>query len=118
MTEPAGEPEISQVDYRFTLANERTYLAWVRTSLALVAGGIALSELVSGASVLREVLALALVGCGGSGALLAYRRWVTTEEAMRAGGPLPPSPLPRVLALVLLVVAALTLVLVLLGASR
>ena len=26
-------------DYRFTLANERTFLAWVRTALGLLAGG-------------------------------------------------------------------------------
>ena len=27
-------------DYRFTLANERTYLAYLRTSLACYAGGL------------------------------------------------------------------------------
>ena len=33
-------------DYRFTLANERTFLAWIRTALALIAGGVALVQLV------------------------------------------------------------------------
>ena len=105
-------------DVRFTLANERTYLAWVRTSLAFVAGGIAVSELVSGKHVLRELLALVLVVCGGLGALLSYRRWRTVEHTIRAGEPLPPSPLPRVVALVLVLVAAVTVVLVLDAAGR
>jgi putative membrane protein len=35
-------------DYRFTLANERTFLAWIRTSLALLAGGVAVVQLVPG----------------------------------------------------------------------
>ena len=105
-------------DYRFTLANERTFLAWVRTSLAFVAGGIAVSELVSGSRPLREALALVLVGCGGLGAVLAYRRWSHIERAMDAGEPLPVSPLPRVVSLVLLAVAALTVVLVLDAVGR
>ncbi|GAA1914887.1 YidH family protein [Nocardioides marmoribigeumensis] len=107
-----------QADYRFTLANERTYLAWVRTSLAFVAGGIAVSELVSGDRVLREVLALLLVACGATGGVLAYRRWRAAEAAMRAGEPLPTSTLPRVLALLVVVVAAVTVVLVLGAVGR
>ena len=116
MTDPEGSAQ--EVDYRFTLANERTFLAWVRTSLAFVAGGIAVSELVSGRHLLREVLALLLVACGGLGAVLAYRRWRSVETTMRAGDPLPPSPLPRVVALVLVVVAAVTVVVVLDAVGR
>ena len=103
---------MAEPDYRFTLANERTFLAWVRTSLAFVAGGVAVSELVSGSRPVREVLALALVACGGLGAVLALRRWSANEAAMRAGEPLPVSRLPRVVALVLVAVAALTAALV------
>ena len=109
MTDASDGP---QVDYRFTLANERTFLAWVRTSLAFVAGGIAVSELLSGSRALREVLALALIGCGALGALLAYRRWMSVETTMRRGGPLPSSPLPRFVALVVVAVAAVAVVLV------
>ena len=36
-----------QVDYRFILANERTFLAWMRTALGLVAGGVALDQFVN-----------------------------------------------------------------------
>ena len=32
-------------DYRFTLANERTFLAWIRTSLGLMAVGLAVAQL-------------------------------------------------------------------------
>ena len=31
-------------DYRFSLANERTFLAWLRTGLALVGGGFAVDQ--------------------------------------------------------------------------
>ena len=115
--DPRGVPGPS-ADYRFTLANERTFLAWVRTSLAFVAGGIAVSELVDGTRAVREVLALLLVACGGIGAVLAYRRWSANETAMRTGAPLPTSALPRAVALVLVVVAAVTVVLVLDAVGR
>ncbi len=115
---PPDRPEPPRADYRFTLANERTFLAWVRTSLAFVAGGIAVSELVSGSHALRTALGLVLVGSGGLGAVLAYRRWSAIEEAMQADEPLPASPLPRTAALVLLVVAAVTVVLVLDAVAR
>ncbi|WP_143342795.1 YidH family protein, partial [Crossiella equi] len=32
-------------DPRFTLANERTFLAWIRTSLGLMAAGVAVEAL-------------------------------------------------------------------------
>ena len=35
----------TEPDPRFTLANERTFLAWIRTALALIAGGVALEAL-------------------------------------------------------------------------
>ena len=81
-----GEP-----DYRFTLANERTFLAWIRTALALLAGGIAVRSVdepfdVSGAA---TALALAAVVLSAGSVLLAYRRWVRVEAAIRAGRPLP-----------------------------
>ena len=78
-------------DPRFTLANERTFLAWIRTSLALLAGGVAVEafmadlfgpELRKTVAVLLLVLAL-LIG-GGS-----FFRWLNVERSMRRKDPLP-----------------------------
>ena len=53
----------TEPDYRFTLANERTYLAWLRTALAMLAGAVAVAQLVETSEVplVRDALALALV---------------------------------------------------------
>ena len=101
-------------DYRFTLANERTFLAWLRTGLALLAGAIALASLVHdfgprpfriAITVLLLVLALAVtVG--------AYMRWDRAERALRENRSLPADPLPRlvVAGVVILVAGAAVLV--------
>jgi uncharacterized membrane protein YidH (DUF202 family) len=44
--QPEPTDDEQEPDYRFTLANERTFLAWIRTALALIAGGIAVAQLV------------------------------------------------------------------------
>ncbi|MFD0276598.1 YidH family protein [Kitasatospora sp. NPDC127111] len=99
--DPDGEPDPDgppggggAPDYRFSLANERTFLAWIRTALGLLAGGIAVDQLTPG--VAPEPLRITLaVLCALGGALLgatAYRRWARVEEAMRAGAPLPRTP--------------------------
>lgn len=77
-------------DPRFSLANERTFLAWVRTSLAVLAGGVALHGFqVPDPAWLRRVLVVALLVFGGATTALAYRRWSLVERAMRTGRPLP-----------------------------
>lgn len=78
-------------DYRFSLANERTFLAWVRTSLALLAGGVALHEFVEPFSVAggRRILALTAIATSAAAVILAYRRWVASQRAMRLREPLP-----------------------------
>jgi putative membrane protein len=78
-------------DPRFTLANERTLLAWLRTALALVAAGIAvvaLSDLVQPAWLVDVIASLAFAG-GGATAILGYVQWQRVERAMRLGDPLP-----------------------------
>ena len=57
----------SDPDYRFTLANERTFLAWLRTGLALVAGAVALASLVPdlGPVLVRNALTIALLAPRG-----------------------------------------------------
>ncbi|MGW4892625.1 YidH family protein [Kitasatospora sp. NPDC004240] len=87
-------------DYRFSLANERTFLAWIRTALGLLAGGIAVDQLTPGVAPAPLRAALAVV-CALGGALLgatAYRRWQRVERAMRLGEPLPRTPMLPALA--------------------
>jgi putative membrane protein len=72
-------------DYRWSLANERTFLAWIRTSLALLAGGIAVIQLVPafGSPGARQGLGIALIVLGTVLAGVAHRRWWRAERAMR-----------------------------------
>lgn len=103
-------------DARFSMANERTFLAWIRTSLALLAGGVAVIQLVPNFSVPggRHILGVALILLSIILAFSSYRHWALSEQAMRLGHPLPPSPLPRILGagVSLVSLAALVIVLV------
>jgi putative membrane protein len=96
-------------DPRFTFANERTFLAWNRTALALIAGGLAAAQLLDTST--RLVLAVPLILFGGVLAAVSYRRWRASERALRLGEPLPGSVLPAVLTGVIAVAAVAALVL-------
>lgn len=77
-------------DPRFSLANERTFLAWVRTALALLAGGIALQALeLPETDWARNAIAFGLFLLGAGVTVLALVRWARIERAMRTGQPLP-----------------------------
>ena len=104
----------TEPDPRFTLANERTFLAWIRTSLAMVAGGIAVeaftSELFSPEirkTVAVLLLLLGLVTGGGS-----FFRWLNVERAMRRQAPLPAPLIAPILAAGGALVAAVLIVFV------
>ena len=101
--------EEREPDYRFTLANERTFLAWLRTALALDAAGIAVVHLLPPLLVpgVRELAGVSLVALGAVVAGGAYSRWRRYQQALRQGRPLPPSRLPAVLVVVLTVVSVL-----------
>ena len=80
----------SEPDPRFTLANERTFLAWIRSSLAIIAAGVAIEELQVGDNpVLRTAVAVLMVLAGAVFAVFAFARWMKIEQAMRESKPLP-----------------------------
>ncbi|MFC9833766.1 YidH family protein [Rhodococcus sp. NPDC127530] len=84
-------------DVRFSLANERTALAWVRTALALVVGGVTLTTLagLTRATIVVHVVAIIACGTGGALAVAALWSWRRNERALRLNQPLPaPLPLP------------------------
>lgn len=98
-------------DYRFSLANERTFLAWIRTSLALAAGGLGAASLLDDFPG-EQVLGIGLLLLSFVTASMSYRRWALTETAIRVDEPLPETKLPLVLAggVALIVVASVVLV--------
>jgi inner membrane protein YidH len=106
-------PEI-EPDYRFTLANERTFLAWQRTALGLLAAAVAVVQLVPELSIagarhiLGIILGLLAILTAGMGIL----RWQQVDRAMRRDLPLPRHPTPIYLGIGLALVGLLTLGLV------
>ena len=115
--DPEKQPTVGRTpDYRFSLANERTFLAWIRTGLALVAGGLACAQFLP-AGPLREVISVALLLLGGVVALRAVDHWARTERAMRLGEELPGSKFPAILALVVAAGALLLVVAVVIKAA-
>ena len=119
--DPEKQPTVGRTpDYRFSLANERTFLAWIRTGLALIAGGLACAQFLPPLPVqhLREIIAIALLLLGALVALRAVDHWARTERAMRLGEELPGSKFPAILAIAVAVGAALLTVAVLIKAAR
>ena len=116
MAKPSWQEEGQDPDYRFTLANERTFLAWIRTALALLAGGVLLHQFATGLEP-RVALVVIAVGLGVVSTVLsviAYTRWRANEIAMRHGRPLPYGwALPVLAATSLVTAAVLTVVLIL-----
>ena len=101
----------SEPDARFSLANERTFLAWIRTSIAFMAAGVALEALpVPYPQSLQSALAVALLVIGIVASGSAWLRWALTERAMRRGDPLPSLSLPLFLAMGIAACAVVLLV--------
>jgi putative membrane protein len=108
-----GRAAGSDPDYRFTLANERTFLAWFRTALALIAGGVAVVQLVPALALpgARHWLGILLTVAGGGLASAAVLRWWRVQAAMRCEQDLPPTRVPVLLGLGLAAVTAFLVVL-------
>jgi putative membrane protein len=117
--ESSGEG--TEPDPRFTFANERTFLAWSRTALALVVAGLGVVQLLPpfpGVPWGRHVLGVPLIVFGAVVAVAAYGEWVRSQRALRLGRPLPRSVMPRLLAAVITVIAVIAAVVVLVSALR
>jgi putative membrane protein len=113
-SDTATDTEEHEPDYRFTLANERTFLAWLRTSLSLLAAGVAVVQLlpefaVPGTRVVVGGLLAALAVITAAGGVL---RWRGVEFAIRRGRARPTQRMPWVLAGGLVVLAVFGLVLI------
>ncbi|WP_219412607.1 YidH family protein [Pseudonocardia nigra] len=96
----------SEPDPRFSLANERTFLAWIRTALALLAAAVAVDALrVPADPRLRTALAVALGLAGLVLPVVAALRWAVAERALREERPLPGGTVVPLLAVLLVAVA-------------
>jgi putative membrane protein len=106
-------------DYRYSLANERTFLSWVRTALALMAGGVAVVQWAPdlGPHSGRVMPGLALIVIAGMLAGASHRRWLRRERAMRLDEALPHTRLPVFLGYSLAAVAVVLLATLILAAA-
>lgn len=105
------------VDYRFILANERTFLAWLRTGLALVAGGVALDQFVavaSGSELVRW-LSIATIGLGAVVGVVGIVRWRHVDDVMHRGGAVQRSSVALWLGVAFVVIAILIAIAIILG---
>jgi putative membrane protein len=108
----------SEPDPRFTFANERTFLAWIRTGLGFLAAGVAIAAVARWSDRLGLEIRLAsavLIICGLACGLGAFRRWMANERAMRLNEPLPSSPLLLVLTAIVAAVGIVALIIVSFG---
>jgi putative membrane protein len=90
MRRPRWQDEGEDPEYQLSMANERTFLAWLRTALALLAASVAVSQLLPAFDVPggRTVLGVVLAVLGAGVAAFAYFRWAATERAMRLARPM------------------------------
>jgi putative membrane protein len=114
MIEEGTEP-----DPRFTFANERTFLAWSRTAVALIVAGLGIVQLLPpfpGVPFGRHLLGIPLIVLGAVLAAVAYVEWIRNQRALRHGDPLPRSILPWLLAAMVTLMAVISAVVLLVSA--
>ena len=103
------------------MANERTFLAWNRTALALVVAGLGIVQLLPpfpGVPWGRHVLGVPLIVLGAAVSVVAYLEWQRNQAALRHSAPLPRSALPQILAGTITGIAVLSAVVLLVSAVR
>jgi len=113
---PAEEAE---PDARFTFANERTFLAWSRTALALITAGLAIVQLLPpfpGVPWGRRIIGTPLILLGSAVVIVSYHEWTAKQRALRRGEPVGRSRLPWILAVSVAVIGLLAVALTLLSA--
>lgn len=100
-------------DPRLTFANERTFLAWTRTGLALIAGGLAAAQALHfGVSNIDLLVAIPAIALGGLIGIVSFLRWERNERAMRLSEPIGYSQLARIVAIGISAIALISLILV------
>jgi putative membrane protein len=111
----AAVSERRDPEVQFQLANERTYLAWLRTALALVASGVAAARLLAGQTLhwAWEMVGILLILAGVLTAASARRRWRAMDVAIREGKPLPAPGIAVLIAAVIVLCGLITIVLLL-----
>jgi putative membrane protein len=117
----SSDATATEPDVRFTLANERTFLAWNRTALALVVAGLGIVQLLPpfpGVPWGRHALGVPLIVLGALVSVTSYWEWRRNQAALRRGAPLPRSVLPRVLTATIAGIAALSAAVLLTSAAR
>ena len=108
-TRTGGDAAENEPDYRFTLANERTFLAWQRTALGLLAAAVAVIQFVPqfGIPGARHVVGLLLAALAISTSGMGLVRWRQVDRAVRSGRPLPRRPTPAYIAIGFVVIAVI-----------
>jgi putative membrane protein len=116
-----GRDDGTEPDARYTFANERTFLAWSRTSLALVISGLAIAQLLPpfpGVPWGRHVIGTPLILLGCAVSVISYGEWKTNQRALRHGESLPRSRLPQILTIAIAVIGLAAAVIALLSGVR
>jgi putative membrane protein len=112
----APEPTGQEPDVRFSLANERTLLAYQRTAIGLIAAAVAVAHFLED-DTLALVLAVVLLLIGAVAAVGGYRRYQAADQAIRQGRPLQPGPTPWLISLGLVLCLLIAAVYIIITAS-
>lgn len=113
--QPGDEP-----DARFSFANERTFLAWNRTALALIVAGLAIVQVLPGFDLPggSRIIGVPMIVLGGTISFSSFGRWRANERALRLRQPLPSSGLPWIVAAGITLGAVLAIVVEIVAGSR